>query len=265
MAEQDSNNEIIVQLPWIVPQQGNTQAVVLQQPNGQKVYLDLNHSTDTTAIWSFIVAMVIAIALGGLATFLAYWYGKRSFDLTKQSFDVTIAQIKSAENLMMESNLTLVKSQYSQSITDHKIQTYNITKSEFKKLLVEFLTLAENFATYIGFTAMESKDISLSFKAQSGSYAYEVFKQTQSMLKNMQTIKVKISFEIFYLVEELQSDVNENLKDIVMKAALLNNDLISKNESIQTEIAAYRKHIEKFKTIAKYILDKEITLEKFLD
>lgn len=64
-------------------EQENSQALILQQPNGQKVYLDLNHSTDTTAIWSFIVAMVIALVLGGLATFLAYWYGKRSFDLTK--------------------------------------------------------------------------------------------------------------------------------------------------------------------------------------
>ena len=77
----------------------NTQALVLQQPNGQKVYLDLTHSTDTTAIWSFGVAMVIAIGLGSLATWLAYWYGKRSFDLTRQSFDTVIAQIKSSHKV----------------------------------------------------------------------------------------------------------------------------------------------------------------------
>lgn len=92
-------------------QQENTQAVILQQPNGQKVYLDLNHSTDTTAIWSFVVAMVIAIALGGLATWLAYWYGRKSFVLTKQSFDTVIAQIKSSEQVALDLNQRLFEQQ----------------------------------------------------------------------------------------------------------------------------------------------------------
>ncbi|WP_213033007.1 hypothetical protein [Acinetobacter sp. ANC 4648] len=56
----------------IIPER-NVQSVVLQQSNREKVNLDLNiSSTDTTAIWSFGVAMIIAIALGGLATWLAY-------------------------------------------------------------------------------------------------------------------------------------------------------------------------------------------------
>lgn len=59
------------------------QALVLEQPKDQKVYLDLQHSRDTTAIWSFAIAMVIAFILGISATIIAIWYGRKSFDLTK--------------------------------------------------------------------------------------------------------------------------------------------------------------------------------------
>ncbi len=73
MAEQEGKQALMIQLPWTVPQQENTQAVILQQPNRQKVYLDLNHSTDTTAIWSFVIAMIVALILGISATIIAIW------------------------------------------------------------------------------------------------------------------------------------------------------------------------------------------------
>ena len=116
----------------------NTQALVLQQPNGQKVYLDLTHSTDTTAIWSFGVAMVIAIGLGSLATWLAYWYGKRSFDLTRQSFDTVIAQIKSSEKIMLESNKLLIISQSELKIRELKISNSFNELSKFREIVSEY-------------------------------------------------------------------------------------------------------------------------------
>ena len=60
-----------------------------------------------TAISSFALSVVIALALGGLATWLAYWYGRKSFDLTKQSFDAVIAQIQSSERITLQSNENL--------------------------------------------------------------------------------------------------------------------------------------------------------------
>ncbi len=60
-----------------------------------------------TAISSFALSVVIALALGGLATWLAYWYGRKSFDLTKQSFDAVIAQIQSSERIALQSNENL--------------------------------------------------------------------------------------------------------------------------------------------------------------
>ncbi|MDN5646344.1 MAG: hypothetical protein L0G67_13515, partial [Acinetobacter sp.] len=93
MPKQDSN-DIVIQLPWTVPQQPSVQTIVFQQP--AKTHMELNASTDKTAILSFALSVVIALALGGLATWLAYWYGRKSFDLTKQSFDVVLEQIISS-------------------------------------------------------------------------------------------------------------------------------------------------------------------------
>lgn len=103
MAEQ-KNKETIVFLPWVVEPQAQTQAVILENSKEDKIYVDLAHSTDTTAmksfeegskisIASFDYATGIAVFLALCATGLAYWFGARSFILTKQSFDAVIEQI----------------------------------------------------------------------------------------------------------------------------------------------------------------------------
>lgn len=50
-------------------------------------------STDVTAIYSFVIAAMIGVIVALLGVFLAWWYGKKSFDLTTQSFNTTIKQI----------------------------------------------------------------------------------------------------------------------------------------------------------------------------
>ena len=99
----------------------NTQSVVLQQADGKKIYLDLNVSTDTTAIWSFWLAMIIALILGTSATIIAVWYGRKSFNLTKQSFDAVIRQIESSEIINLETNRLLINSQNELKIKEQKI------------------------------------------------------------------------------------------------------------------------------------------------
>ena len=94
------------------------QAVVLEQPKDQKVYLDVQHSTDTTAIWSFVIAMVVAFILGISATIIAIWYGRKSFDLTKQSFDSLVKQIESSEKITVASNNGLAQSQADSKLTE---------------------------------------------------------------------------------------------------------------------------------------------------
>ena len=120
----------------------NTQALVLQQPNGQKVYLDLTHSTDTTAIWSFGVAMVIAIGLGSLATWLAYCYGKRSFDLTTQSFEAVIKQIQSSERINSEMNKMLIDAQHSLKIKELKIIYRGQEINKLREIVAEYINVS---------------------------------------------------------------------------------------------------------------------------
>lgn len=89
----------------------NTQTVVLQQADGKKIYLDLNVSTDTTAISSFALSVMIALILGSLATWLAYWFGRKSFKLTEMSFKVVSEDIKQAAQTNRETTIELINNQ----------------------------------------------------------------------------------------------------------------------------------------------------------
>lgn len=263
MAQQENKQEVMIQLPWTVPQQPNVQMIVVQQP--AKTHMELNASTDKTAISSFALSVIFALILGGFATWLSYWYGRKSFDLTKQSFEAVIKQIESSERQMMESNQNLMKSQHKQLITAHKIDAFHKDRDELKSLLVNFLTESENLSTFIGFTVMESANMDLSNYAQQGTYSFEIFKEHQNRIKQLQSLKVKISFEVFYYANDLQTEFNAILKDIVQEGALLNNGLFSKSSNLQEDIKKYREHIEKFKMFSKHLLKNEIILEKFIN
>ena len=245
-------------------EQENTQAVVLQQPNGQKVYLDLNHSTDTTAIWSFIVTMVIALVLGGLATFLAYWYGKRSFDLTKQSFDSLIFQIKSSEEVIQRSNKSLIEAQNIQQLQNLKIELYKNSYNDFKKIGTEFIVESENFATFIGFMDMQHAKHNFSLNTDEDSYDFKIFKEIQEKIKIMQALKIQISFAVFNLAEHMQDRVNPILNKILLQAGTLNNSLMTNNPNLLSEIVAYKETIKDFKLAFNHLLKEEILLEKIM-
>jgi len=90
VVEQEDKQALMIQLRWTVPQQPLVTTHIQVIPTPQKIPLDIQHSTDTTAIWSFALSVFIALILGSLATWLAYWFGVRSFVLTKRSFDVVL-------------------------------------------------------------------------------------------------------------------------------------------------------------------------------
>lgn len=140
MPKQDSN-DIVIQLPWVVPQQPSVQTIVLQQP--AKTHLELNASTDKTAISSFALSVVIALALGGLATWLAYWYGRKSFDLTKQSFDAVIAQIQSSERITLQSNENLFLEQQRIEKIKKTLEEHLIQKNKLKQNIASVIIFSE--------------------------------------------------------------------------------------------------------------------------
>lgn len=149
MAEQDSN-DIVIQLPWVVPQQPSVQTIVLQQP--AKTHLELNASTDKTAISSFALSVIIALILGCLATWLAYWYGRKSFDLTKQSFDVVLEQIISSRQ-DAERLHKITMEQICANIESNKETSKNQLEIMFKDLHLKrtlniFESLQNEFSTF---------------------------------------------------------------------------------------------------------------------
>ena len=149
MAEQDSN-DIVIQLPWVVPQQPSVQTIVLQQP--AKTHLELNASTDKTAISSFALSVIIALILGCLATWLAYWYGRKSFDLTKQSFDVVLEQIISSRQDAERLHKITMEQIYA-NIESNKETSKNQLEIMFKDLHLKrtlniFESLRNEFSTF---------------------------------------------------------------------------------------------------------------------
>lgn len=132
----------MIQLPWTVPQQPSVQTIVLQQP--AQTHMELNASTDKTAISSFALSVVIALVLGGLATWLAYWYGRKSFDLTKQSFDAVIAQIQSSERITLQSNENLFLEQERIEKIKKKLEEHLIQKTKLKQNIASVIIFSEN-------------------------------------------------------------------------------------------------------------------------
>ncbi|NHC02409.1 hypothetical protein G9F31_01245 [Acinetobacter sp. 187] len=150
-------------------EQLNKQLLILEQENGKKIYLDLNVSTDTTAIESFKQAAItsekafdkgvdistssfdyatgIAVFLALCATGLAYWFGAKSFVLTKQSFEAVVKQIKSSENLMETSNRELIESQENLKrldIANERCNSIRLVAAEFISLCEHLMYEAKN-------------------------------------------------------------------------------------------------------------------------
>ena len=51
----------MIQLPWTVPQQPLVQTTSMVENPNKKMELNLTHSTDTTAISSFALSVIIAL------------------------------------------------------------------------------------------------------------------------------------------------------------------------------------------------------------
>ena len=134
------------------------QAVVLEQPKDQKVYLDVQHSTDTTAIWSFVIAMVVAFILGISATIIAIWYGRKSFDLTKQSFDSLVKQIESSEKITVASNNGLAQSQADSKLTELRFLYKSSEIQNLRKMIADYFATVVALNTHMVFKVSFLKD-----------------------------------------------------------------------------------------------------------
>lgn len=235
---------------WGNVQEQQTQTTVLQQPKDQKVYLDVQHSTDTTAIWSFVIAMVVAFILGVSATIIAIWYGRKSFELTKQSFDALVKQIESSELITLESNRGIHEQ-------NRKIE---IIKQEFELKYRRLERLKENFSNFIvNAENLNIEIMKLNFDALNEKIANEeiqirrnTINESQKKLDlqsriikfefndsceqeiELETILLKIILELTWLEGNALLKKNNDrcleLESIIKKAELLMKNIIFQNK-----------------------------------
>ena len=192
MAEQKSEENIVF-LPWTVEPQPQTQAVILQQPS--ETHLRLDATTDKTAISSFALSVVIALTLGGFATWLAYWYGRKSFDLTKQSFDAVMAQIKSSEQVALDLNQRLFEQQsYLQKevLNDQKQKYLRAIVASFLQDLDLFHKFSSRYVIKYG-----SLD---GFEQFENSKIREEFEYIENLIESMR--KKYIEIDLYFLPSE---------------------------------------------------------------
>ena len=112
MAEQDSKN-VVIQLPWAVPQQPNIQTIVLQQPKDQQLVVKSEQDTDWISVGTIVLSLLAFIA--------------------------TIVIVRYSTKAQIESNKILVESQ-------EKIKQMELSNEKNNAILLvgaEFIFLCE--------------------------------------------------------------------------------------------------------------------------
>lgn len=213
MAEQkeDIQTQLYFQ-PWAVPQQENIKTIIIQQP--AKTHMDLNASTDKTAIGSFGFSVLIAVVLGGLATWYAYWCAKKSFQLTEMSFRLVVEEIKSSQQVAMDLNKQLFEQQ--QKILDIELKEKNkqIWIADVRQKASEYLNTVNKFI--INGEKFEKKYLSL-LKEEKQTYS----KVAESIYEKL----LQLNDEAVYYIAELElfsSNKNQDLNHIIKIGNLIN-------------------------------------------
>lgn len=209
------------------------QAVVLEQPKDQKVYLDLQHSTDTTAIWSFAIAMVIAFILGISATIIAIWYGRKSFDLTKQSFDSLVKQIESSEKITVASNNGLAQSQADSKLTELRFLYKSSEIQNLRKMIADYFATVVALNTHMVFKVSFLKDNKFLNDNDKNKYIHELFDEIKRYANEIFTFSFQIdlmldmdnSNEEKKIGNEL-NNLNKALNKIIGNLAMNKKDII---------------------------------------
>ncbi len=253
MAEQEGKQALMIQLPWTVPQQESVKTIIIQQP--AKTHMELNASTDKTAISSFAISMIIAIALGGFATWLAYWYGRKSFDLTRQSFDTVIAQIKSSEQVALDLNQRLFEQQ---QILQND-QNRNAQNTENLNLLhgsiVRFIVEAENFLLKITLLEQKHKGYDFLKKIEPNSYQDLFFNEIGQSFEVLGIERSKIILYYLRISKKDYEEIANTLKDVYMSALDVRNSLIRGRDNFGNYSKDCMNKIEKAKFILNEILE----------
>lgn len=256
MAEHDSNNQVIVQLPWAVPQQPNVQTIVLQQP--ARTHMELNASTDKTAISSFALSVVIALLLGGLATWLAYWYGRKSFKLTEMSFKTVIQQIQASEQSALSLNSKLFEQQL---MLQNRLKELEIQKNiidRFRCAAERFIIDVELFLSSVILLHLSHEQFKFSEQVAIGSYEYEVFIGINKKFDQLFESRSKLLFSALEIEAKTYDEIDQAISETIRVAVLVKNRLVGGRDKLMNDVQECQTIINKNKMIFKRILEKEV-------
>jgi len=197
------------------------------------VYLDVQYSTDTTAIWSFVIAMVVAFILGVSATIIAIWYGRKSFDLTKQSFDSLVKQIESSEKITVASNNGLAQSQADSKLTELRFLYKSSEIQNLRKMIADYFATVVALNTHMVFKVSFLKDNKFLNDNDENKYIHELFDEIKRYANEIFTFSFQIdlmldmdnSNEEKKIGNEL-NNLNKALNKIIGNLAMNKKDII---------------------------------------
>lgn len=197
------------------------------------MYLDVQYSTDTTAIWSFVIAMVVAFILGVSATIIAIWYGRKSFDLTKQSFDSLVKQIESSEKITVASNNGLAQSQADSKLTELRFLYKSSEIQNLRKMIADYFATVVALNTHMVFKVSFLKDNKFLNDNDENKYIHELFDEIKRYANEIFTFSFQIdlmldmdnSNEEKKIGNEL-NNLNKALNKIIGNLAMNKKDII---------------------------------------
>lgn len=252
----------MIQLPWIVPQQPLVKTEISAEINQQKIPLDLNvTSTDTTAISSFTLSVIIALILGGFATWLAYWYGRRSFDLTRQSFEAVIKQIESSEKAAQDLNTRIFEQQHVLQKAEFEFNKYQGWERDLRKLGIDYIHTIYQYIELAKRFQSEFIQLSWEDKIRNNRGSVECLSQLQESFQ-----KIKLMMYQIALFFDTETTVDQSLYDLNIVFQMLATKLLEDYQKDLTTTEAIRNPKLLLNELNTYDMDlylRLLTLFKF--
>ncbi|WP_180027553.1 hypothetical protein [Acinetobacter sp. YH16032] len=252
-----NDQDVMIQLPWTVPQQPLYMTNILVDPKTQKIPLNIQHSTDTTAISSFALSVIIALILGGLATWLAYWYGRKSFQLTEMSFKTVVEEIKASQQSAMDLNARLFEQQQVLQAEKEKFEREKSVTDRFRNAAEMFIVDIELFLSSVTLLHLSHIQFQFSEQVEIGSYEHEVTAGINKKFDQLFESRSKLLFSALEMEENTYDDIDQAISETIKLAASVKNRLVRGREGLMGDIEKCKRAINQNKWMFKKILAKK--------
>lgn len=244
-----------VQLLWTVPQPSHVQANVVAETNLEAIPLNLEvTSTDTTAISSFALSVIIALILGGLATWLAYWYGRKSFKLTEMSFKSLVLEIQSSQQTAFDLNQKLFEQQRELGKQQFQYTKQLKWEDEIRIITSECLN---SLAKYIQ-KVMIFKDNFMSYsiveKCDDSTIVGSKLKEILDVAENTNACLTKLNL-YFGVGTEQEKIISKLGKLLIISIMHFNNQLIKQTDAKDIYVSKFIIEVGLIKEVNKILID----------